>query len=248
MRPARQPSSAGRTTHKEVPSPAGRGGRRDRAHRERSGHWSAPSSRPPPASAATPVAHVGVATALTWQQVLPDAGNPVAQGSPSEATLDGGGSSVVDRRPRRQPSTRSTCPTARPSPGWPAHAGGPVDSTPSVTPNGPGTDNVFVGAGNAAHPNVGGYYAFSSTGRQLWSHNAQDANGLYGVQASMAVGPTRQRHRRGGAVAGSERVRPQRGQRRRAAGLAVLHRRQRVHHAVAGRPVRQRPDRGRRGW
>ena len=30
-------------------------------------------------------------------------------------------------------------------------------------------------------------------------------------------------------------------------GLAVLHRRQRLHHAVAGRPLRQRADRGRRG-
>ncbi len=124
---------------------------------------------------------------MTWQQVLPDAGSPVAQSSPSEATLDGGGSSVVvgDRTGAVYAFHLSDGSAVR---GWPAHAGGPVDSTPSVTPNGTGGDNVFVGAGNAAHPNVGGYYAFSNTGSQLWCHSAQDANGLYGVQASMAVG------------------------------------------------------------
>jgi hypothetical protein len=35
---------------------------------------------------------------------------------------------------------------------------------------------------------VGGYYAFGSSGRELWGQNAPDPNGLYGVQASMAVG------------------------------------------------------------
>ena len=44
--------------------------------------------RPPSAHAALPIS-------LTWQQTLPDAGGPIAQSSPSVATLDGGGPSVV---------------------------------------------------------------------------------------------------------------------------------------------------------
>ena len=139
------------------------------------------------ASVATPVAHVAVGASLTWQQVLPDAGSPVAQSSPSEATLDGGGPSVVigDRAGNVYAFHLSNGSAVR---GWPAHTAGPVDSTPSATPNGFGTDTVFVGAGNAADPSAGGYYAFNSSGTQLWSHSAQDPNGLHGVQASMAVG------------------------------------------------------------
>ncbi len=139
------------------------------------------------ASAATPVAHAAVAASLTWQQVLPDAGNPIAESSPSEATLDAGGPAVVvgDRAGSVYAFHLSNGSAVS---GWPAHAGGPIDSTPSVAPNGAGTDNVYVGAGNAAQPRVGGYYAFNNGGSQRWEHNAQDPNGLYGVQASMAVG------------------------------------------------------------
>ncbi len=138
------------------------------------------------ASAATPTPH-GVAASLSWQQILPDAGNPVAESSPSEATLDGGGPAVVvgDRAGNVYAFHLSNGSSVA---GWPAHTGGPVDSTPSVTPNGSGTDDVFVGSGNAAQPRVGGYYAFTNTGSLLWEHNAQDPNGLYGVQASLSVG------------------------------------------------------------
>jgi hypothetical protein len=139
------------------------------------------------ASAATPVPHASVATSLTWQQVLPDAGNPIAESSPSEATLDAGGPAVVvgDRAGGVYAYHLSNGSAVS---GWPAHAGGPIDSTPSVAPDGAGTDNVYVGAGNAAQPRTGGYDAFNARGSQLWEHNAQDPNGLYGVQASMAVG------------------------------------------------------------
>ena len=41
------------------------------------------------------VAHAALPLALTWQQTLPDAGAPIGQSSPIEATLDGGGPSVV---------------------------------------------------------------------------------------------------------------------------------------------------------
>ncbi len=142
----------------------------------------------PPASAAGPSAHVGLPISLTWQQTLPDAGGPIAESSPSEATLDGGGPSVVvgDRSGNLWAFHLDNGSAVR---GWPAHTGGaPIDSTPSVTADGHGTDTVFVGAGNAANPGVGGYYAFGSSGAEVWGQNASDPNGLHGVQASMAVG------------------------------------------------------------
>jgi len=140
------------------------------------------------AEAATPTAHVaGLSTSLVWQQILPDAGSPIGQSSPNEATLDGVGPSVVvgDRAGKVYAFHLSNGSSVA---GWPASTGAPIDSTPSVTPNGSGTDTVFVGAGNAPNPNVGGYYAFSNTGAQLWGANAKDPNGLHGVQASLAVG------------------------------------------------------------
>jgi hypothetical protein len=140
-----------------------------------------------PAGAATPTPRASVATTLAWQQVLPDAGAPIGQSSPTEATLDGGGPAVVvgDRAGSVYAFHLSNGSAVR---GWPASAGGPVDSTPSSSPNGTGTDDVFVGSGNAADPRVGGYRAFSNTASLLWGVNAQDPNGLYGVQAGLAVG------------------------------------------------------------
>ena len=131
--------------------------------------------------------HAALPVSLVWQQTLPDAGNPIAQSSPSEATLDGGGPSVVvgDRAGNVWAFHLSNGST---TPGWPAHTAGPIDSTPSATPNGSGTDTVFVDAGNAAQPTVGGYYAFTNTGAQLWQRGAPDLNGQHGVQASPSVG------------------------------------------------------------
>jgi hypothetical protein len=129
-----------------------------------------------------------LATSLAWQQTLPDGGSPVAQSSPSVATLDGSGPSVVvgDRAGNLWAFHVAD---GSGTPGWPAHLPGvPIDSTPSATPDGGGTENVYVGAGNASQPNVGGYFAFNHAGGQLWGRNAQDPNGVHGVQASLAVG------------------------------------------------------------
>ncbi|MBV8463420.1 MAG: hypothetical protein JO368_09005, partial [Acidimicrobiales bacterium] len=130
-----------------------------------------------------------VSAQLTWQQVLPDGGAPIAQSSPIVATLDGGGPSVVvgDRGGNVWAFHLSNGSGVA---GWPAHTGGPpVDSTPSVVPNGSGTDNVYVGGGNASNPSVGGYYGFNSSGATIWAQSAPDPNGFHGVQASLAAGP-----------------------------------------------------------
>lgn len=136
---------------------------------------------------ASPAPRLGNVT-LAWQQVLPDAGGPIAQSSPNEANLDGGGPSVVvgDRAGSVYAFHLANGSGVG---GWPARVGAPVDSTPSVSPTGSGTDSVYVGTGNAAHPTTGGYVGLSSTGAQLWSRPAADPNGNYGVQASLAVGP-----------------------------------------------------------
>ncbi len=138
-----------------------------------------------PASAA--VAHAALPVSLVWQQTLPDGPNPIAQSSPTVATLDGGGPSVVvgDRAGNVWAFHLSN--GSAPG-GWPAHASGPIDSTPSATPNGFGTETVFVDTGNAAQPASGGYNAISSTGQLLWQRGAPDLNGPHGVQASPAVG------------------------------------------------------------
>ncbi len=140
-----------------------------------------PAARPA-AGAALPVS-----LSLAWQQALPDGSSPVAQSSPMVATLDGGGPSVVvgDRAGYVYAFHLADGSGVA---GWPVNVHAPVDSTPSVTPDGSGTDDVFVGTGNAASPTTGGYTGISPTGAVLWGRTATDANGAHGVQASLAVG------------------------------------------------------------
>jgi hypothetical protein len=132
-------------------------------------------------------AHTVLPISLVWQQNLPDGGTPIAQSSPSVATLDGSGPSVVvgDRGGNLWAFHLSN---GTSTPGWPAHTAGPIDSTPSATQNGFGTNSVYVDAGNASQPAVGGYYAFSNTGGQIWHQGAPDLNGQHGVQASPSAG------------------------------------------------------------
>ena len=136
---------------------------------------------------AAPSAHAALSISLQWQQIVPDSGSPIAQSSPTVATLDGGGPSVVvgDRGGNVWAFHLANGST---TPGWPAHTGAPIDATPSAMANGSGTQNIFVDAGNASQPSVGGYYAFNNAGGQIWHVGAPDLNGQHGVQASPAVG------------------------------------------------------------
>ena len=65
----------------------------------------------------------------------------------------------------------------------------PVDSTASVDPN---DGNLYFGAGNAALPEEGGYYAYSPGGSEVWNqvvtNPATDTLDDVGVQASPAIG------------------------------------------------------------
>ncbi len=129
----------------------------------------------------------------TWEQVLSDTGGPIAQSSPTVATLDGGGPSIVvgDRKGLVYAFhlSNGTAPA-----GWsiPVLENAPVDSTPSVVQTSGGLDNVFVGSGNAFDPTEGGYQAFGPTGTQLWYtpviDPGADTSPAFGVQASLTVG------------------------------------------------------------
>ena len=142
----------------------------------------------------------------------------------------------------------SICPTDQRSPGWPAHTTAPRSTrlrrspptarapTPCswapATPPSPGSAATTPsanreprsGAGTPRTPTA------STACRRRWR-----SGNLNGVNVG------------GGPVAGPGRVRLQRRQRLDPARVAVLHRRQRLHHAVAGRPLRQRADRDGRG-
>jgi hypothetical protein len=144
------------------------------------------ASTAPVRAGAAPAPRV-LGISLAWQQILADGGNPIAESSPTAATLDGGGKSVVvgDRAGGVYAFHLSDGSTV---PGWPAHLGAPVDSTPAASPDGSGTDYIYVGTGNAAQPTIGGYVGITNTGQQIWSRPAADPNGNHGVQASLAVG------------------------------------------------------------
>ena len=128
---------------------------------------------------------------LAWSVgPLPDAGAPIAEGSPGVAILDGGGPSVVvgDRAGRVYAYHLSG---GAALPGWPVDAEFSVDSTPSVAQLAGRFDSVFVGAGDAIDPR-GGYQAWGAAGNRLWSttpaNPPEDLRPETGVQASLAVG------------------------------------------------------------
>jgi hypothetical protein len=142
---------------------------------------------PVAASSAVPTPQAALSFTSTWTQTLPDAGSPIAQSSPTVATLDSSGRSVVvgDRGGTLWSFHLADGST---TPGWPVHVGAPIDSTPSVASvDGSGFDTVYIGAGNAAQPLVGGYFAYTHAGIVAWAANAPDLNGNHGVQASMTV-------------------------------------------------------------
>jgi hypothetical protein len=120
-----------------------------------------------------------------------DIGNPIAESSPTVADLDTEGLSVVvgDRSGYLYAFNMAD---GSPVPGWPVSTGAPVDSTPSVAAlGGTALDSVFVGLGNAQHPDAGGYAAYGPSGQLLWrtpvTNPASDIHPAAGVQASLTV-------------------------------------------------------------
>ena len=127
---------------------------------------------------------------------------------------------------------RSTSPTDRASAGWPAHTGAPDRLDPvGRPPDGRGTDDVFVGAGNAAQ----------SRRRRLLRLRQHRGPALGPQRAATRTGSTGCRRRwRSALIGGATRWWRRRSARtstpstpataRVLPGLAVLHRGQRLHH------------------
>jgi outer membrane protein assembly factor BamB len=147
-----------------------------------------------PASAApvAPHATTSLLGNLQWQQNLPDGGNTITLSSPNEAQLPQGPAVVVGDQGGNVYALNLGNGTVD----WTHNVGGPVTSTPSVTPttaNSP-LESVFVGIGDAsdASPSVDGYQAITPQGGDQWSTQETDptynASKHYGVQASLAVG------------------------------------------------------------
>jgi hypothetical protein len=138
-----------------------------------------------PAHAAAAPHALGIS--LAWQKVFPNGGGPIAESSPTVATLDGGGPAVVvgDRGGHVYAFHLSDGSTV---PGWPVSLGAPIDSTPSASPDGSGTDYIYVGSGDAGDATAGGYNGITNTGDAFWSRPETDGLGTHGVQASLTVG------------------------------------------------------------
>ena len=141
---------------------------------------------------AGPQPHVSPTFTLTWSTgPLADQGSPIAESSPAPATLDTSGPAVVvgDRNGSVYAYHLGDGSAVA---GWPASDGAvPIDSSPSVLAGSGGLDSVFVGTGNAAQPDQGGYQAFAASGAPLWFTSVvdppSDTQPAAGVQASMTV-------------------------------------------------------------
>ena len=122
---------------------------------------------PAVATAATGAVHAsaGLTVKQVWATPIADGSNVIAKSSPIAGTLDSAGQSVIvgDRSGKVYALHLSN---GSPVPGWPVTIPGnpQIDTAPST--NGP---EVFIGAGNASNPALGGYYAYSATGARLWS-------------------------------------------------------------------------------
>lgn len=103
-----------------------------------------------------------------WTRVVSDL-KPISVSSPNLAVLNGQPAVVVGDTGGHIDAYYLS--NGDGVPGWPASTGGvPVDSTPSVAAltTGSPDDTIFVGAGSAAQPHVGGYEAFRPSSKLAW--------------------------------------------------------------------------------
>lgn len=131
----------------------------------------------------------GHALVEKWSRALPDTGHPIALSSPTTAVVDGARAVVVGDLAGNlwalQLGSGATVP------GWPYHAGAPIDSPPSAA-----AGEIAVGVGSAAVPGVQGGYrtvwaSGRGNGRLHWARTvALTPNGgrPTGVAAGMAIG------------------------------------------------------------
>ena len=145
----------------------------------------------PPVRAAEVPHTPGFTANLKWSKTLGDAGSPIALSSPNVANLDGQPSVVVGDTAGWVYAYHINGGSG--VAGWPYYTGAPVDSSPSVAPiDANGLDTVYVGAGDAADPTGGGYFAIAPNGQNQWyvqeTNPGTDPTPHSSVQASLTVG------------------------------------------------------------
>ena len=124
-----------------------------------------------------------------WSRTLPDQGHPIALSSPTSALVDGRRAVVVGDLAGNVWALDLA--GGANVPGWPYHAGAPIESPPSAA-----AGQIFFGVGSAAVPGVSGGYrsvwaAGGGNGRLHWARSvALTPNGgrLTGVAAGLTVG------------------------------------------------------------
>ncbi len=130
-----------------------------------------------------------------WEQTIRDSSQTITASSPNvgDVTTPAGGLAPAVVVGDLQGNVY-TFDLATGTPNWTYPAGGPVQSSPSVTATTAGSpgDSVFVGVGDAAtpHPAVPGYQAITPQGTSQWKATETDPFGgpTNGVQASLSVG------------------------------------------------------------
>ncbi len=142
--------------------------------------------------ALAPRATPAIKATLAWSNLgLPDATAPVALSSPIPADLDGTMSVMFGDRAGNLFAfhlSDGTIPA-----GWSdVNTGHPVDSTPSVAPGSGRTSDIYVGSGNDAENEYGGYNAFGPSGNHLWTTTVANPPTNpplpVGVEAGITVG------------------------------------------------------------
>jgi hypothetical protein len=124
-----------------------------------------------------------------WSRTLPDAGDPIALSSPTSALVDGRRAVVVGDLAGNLWALDLA--DGANVPGWPYHAGAPIESPPSAA-----AGQIFFGVGSAAVPGVTGGYrsvwaAGRGNGRLHWERSVSltpDGGRLTGVAAGLSVG------------------------------------------------------------
>jgi hypothetical protein len=128
-----------------------------------------------------------------WHQLL-GANSGIDLSSPTAATLDGAGQSVVVGSRTNGCVYAVHLSSGSTTPGWPKCTGTAVDSTAGILPIGGGLNDVVVTTGNGMGTGSGSIVAFGPGGNSLWSRSLPDTYGSFGpnpaVPASPAIGDT----------------------------------------------------------
>jgi len=157
------------------------------------------------AAAAPTRPRIGSGTSLSvqlqWAKLL-GPGSAIVESSPTEATLDGSGPSVVVGSRMDGCVYALQLATGATTPGWgDVCPGNGIDATPAALPVAGGLDDVVVSDGEvpgmdppAANAGTGGIDEISPDGAVVWSRTLPDVFGAYGqsppVVASPAIGDT----------------------------------------------------------